>query len=285
MLSDHSDNGSFLVKLGVKTSPPLRDVLEYASSDDLGMEDRIKVLDFIVYRLNRNGNYHDDFKSIKSEAQARYRMLPCVSKKSFGSEHKVSERHSPLNCYSAVECGALDFPVLDPALGDQRGLYARIFQCPTEPAPDAVLKQFLNLVDEAKVLQHASGKDAMNMRRVSNQIDGQVTIWYEYLSKRCPDLCGPVLHAVKGKAVIACRVDGGIEWLHVDKVFFSRMSGRDKSLTESLFRVVEYNPFLAKLGGTFSQTHDERHLSLCLIISTIPTSQSNTKPLPKNYSS
>ena len=252
-LSERSENGSFLVKLGMKTLPPLSEVLSYVSSDVNDQEARLQVLDFVADRLGPHGLYHAQYVRMDSKAKAKYRFLPCVTKKALnGKNGYISELHSPTSCYAVASCVDLGFPVLDPALGDRSKLYASLFQCPSEPDADIVLERFLLLVDVAKRLQTEAGIDVTKRKLASDEIEGRVNVWYHYLSHRSSDFGRSSLEAVQSKAVIACRVNGLIEWFRPDQVFFRKSQGTDDPITEELFRIVDFSPFLATLGGKFA---------------------------------
>jgi hypothetical protein len=249
-LSERSENGTFLVKLGMKILPELQDVCEYASLADLDDEARIQVLDFIADRLGPHGNYHKQYMRTDSRTKLKYKFLPCITKGTFGSDKDhVSELHSPLTCYCVPSCIDLGFPVIDPALGDRAKLYASLFHCQSEPEASIVLDRFVQFVDVAHKLQQEAGGDEVKRKSLSGKIEGQVSVWFHYLSHRSSDFSKTSLDAVRRRDVIPCRVDGLISWFRADQVFFRKEDGPGDPITEELFRIVNFNPFLATLGG------------------------------------
>ncbi|GKY92960.1 hypothetical protein MPSEU_000264800 [Mayamaea pseudoterrestris] len=247
-LSERSENGAFLMKLGMNTMPSLLTILDYASSQKLDEEARIKVLDFIAARLGPGGIYQAQYTRMDVKTKAGCRILPCVVKKTFGDvSDYMSELHSPLTCYSVPACIDIGVPVLDPALGDRATHFASVFHCPSEPEADVVLERFVQFVDVAQQLQRKGGSDA-ERKLLSDKIEGQVSVWYQYLSHRASDFGKGALDALRKRDIVSCRANDFIGWFRADQVFFRKDDGQGYSITEELFHIVAFNPFLATLG-------------------------------------
>lgn len=253
-LSEKSKNGSFLVKLGMLTLPPLATVLAFISAEVKDNEDRIRMLDFVADRLGPHGPYHQSFARMNAGTKNKLRFVPCVTKLPFGEDQDQKwELHSPLNCYSNANCGTMGFPIIDPTLGDRAKLYGSLFQCPSEPEPEAVLQQLLQLIATAQSLQAKAGTNEVKVKAVAAMIVERSGLWYRYLSHRSSDFSKYSLDSIRSKPVIPGSVNGTIKWFRADEVFFRKEKQQLDGITEELFHVVDFNPFFATLGGKSSR--------------------------------
>jgi hypothetical protein len=248
-LTERSASGAFLVKLGMKTLPPLSTIFDHLATvqdDDM----RIKILDFVADRLGPHGHYQGAFARMSTSTKTKYRFMPCLIRTAFGDDKEFnSALHSPISCYSNVSCSVMGFPVVDPGLGDRGKLYGSLFQCPLEPQPDAVIQQLVHLVTAAQSLQAKAGSDKDKRKVVSDRIEDRATSWYNYLSHRSSDFSKSSLDTLRTKSIVPCKVEGIVKWFRADQVFFRKDAASHDSITGELFHLVDFNPFLATLGG------------------------------------
>lgn len=251
-LSERSENGAFLLKLGINTLPLLAAVLSYAASELHDREIRLQILDFLADRLGPHGLYYEQYVRMDAKTRQKFRFLPGIEKDPFGVDtNDVRGLFSPSNCYSSPACGDMGFPVLDPALGERAHLYASLFQCPSEPEAKVLLERFSSLVDSAQQKLKEVRNDEALHSSVSEAVSRSVQLWLNYLSHRSSDFRRSSLDFVRKKAVIPCIVSGVIEWFRADQVFFRKENGHGDAITEELFQIVDFNSFLAALGGKF----------------------------------
>jgi hypothetical protein len=238
-------NGKFLVELGVKILPPLVPLLKYISDDVQDETMRIKRLEFVSKRLGSGGVYQMEYSRIGSSQKAALKFLPCVVKSPIDDEERKGV-YSCLHCCSEERCAVMGFPVIDPGMGDSAKLFGQLFGCVTEPQPGALLQQLLILVASAKrKLNNDKGDDH---RAVSDRISQVFSDVFNYLSSRSSDITPSSMDQLKFEKFIPCRVDGEIEWYHPKEVFFKNSKENSDSLTESLFHVIDFSPFLAAAG-------------------------------------
>lgn len=246
-LSDRSENGRFLVKLGMRIKPPLAQILAYITDDIKDDDSRLKCLDFVAERLGARGIYHDEYASMNFAMRRQFRIIPSIARDPLVKGRTNSELRSPVASYSDQDCAVMGFPVVDPALGERAKLFGAAFQCPKEPDSHLLLKLLLNLTTKAKELQKSAA--AADKDEVSMQIESAFKEIFKYLSQRSADFSMSAVSSLKRESFIPCRVDGAIEWFQPDQVFFRRSDGGSDKLTEELFHVVEFSPFLSAVGG------------------------------------
>ncbi len=194
--------------------------------------------------MGSNGVYQRDFARIRSISQLRF--LPCVWKSPLdGSESR--ELHSPVSCYSNAACGVLGFPVLDPKLEAGGKLYGSLFHCASEPGPDILIRQLLHVVASAKSKLQGITKPS-EQQQVSQKIMLALKDIFNYLSSRSTEIKSTSIASLTTERFIPCMSDGALAWYQPEEVFFQNSHGSGDSLTEQLFRVVEFSPFLAAAG-------------------------------------
>ena len=276
-VSEHSQNGRFLVRLGMKVLPPLLQVLQYLSLPDLTPEKRTQALDFVANHLSPSASYHKEYNRMSIATRRKYRFLPCTAISPLAAADKATSTGidkkkdgpmaqelllSPPSCFSDAHCAVMGFPVLvindaKKVLGDRREFYASVFQCPQQPEPTALVHQLITLVSTAKRKQQDIKKNDTESRDALNTVILSVFSGvFNYLSHRSSDISSTLLGSLRNESFIPCLIEetNKVEWFRVDQVFFL---GRDRSngsavkkdsLTEELFQVVEFSPFLAAAG-------------------------------------
>lgn len=244
-VTERSLNGKFLVELGVKILPPVVPLLKYISDDVQDETMRIKCLEFVSKRLGSGGVYQMEYSRIESSQKAALKFLPCLVKSPIDDDERKGV-YSCLHCCSEERCAVMGFPVIDPGMGDSAKLFGQLFGCVTEPQPGALLQQLLILVASAKQkLKNGKGDDR---RAVSDRISQVFSDVFNYLSSRSSDITSSSMDQLKPENFIPCRVDGEIEWYRPEEVFFKNSKENNDSLTESLFHVIDFSPFLAAAG-------------------------------------
>jgi hypothetical protein len=258
-LSERSLNGTFLVsKLGMKTKPPLVEILSYIAKEVKDESLRLQCLDFLADRLGPHGIYNGEYSQMNTNTRRRFRILPCSTIDLLEKDGNLLDTRSPASCYAFAGCAIMGFPVVDPSLKERSKLYGSLFQCPHQPRANDLLDQLLLLVEKGKRIQRARAKEGGNAVDVSDRIECAFTAIFDYLSHRASDFGFSALNTLKRESFIPCKVGDQIEWLGPDQVFFKRSKGGNDELTQDLFRVVEFSPFLAAAGGESSQS-----FSLC----------------------
>jgi hypothetical protein len=152
-----------------------------------------------------------------------------------------------LNCCSDPRCAVLGFPVLD--LGDKSKLYGNLFQCPEEPLSSASIQQMLFLVSLTKKAINAS--PVQKRAEFSDRVITTFAAIFEYMSTRTADMNPSLMSGLASEDFIPCIVDGEVLWFRPNLVFFKNNNGDEEnsdSVTESLFHVVIFSPFLAGAG-------------------------------------
>lgn len=241
-VSERSENGRFLVKLGIQTMPPLALILQYLSTEVSDEKKRMLCLDFLAARLGPNGHYSEMYSALKKD---QFRFLPCVRRKPLESDELISEVQSPSACFSDKSCILLGFPVIDPRLGETSKVYGSLFQCPSEPQANELLRQLLHVVSTAKALKTSTSNDDDTTVKILGTFSGI----FEYLSHRSSDFSSSALNALRRESFIPCNVKSRVQWFRVDQVFFRGAPDQRDELTEDLFQLVEFSPFLATAGG------------------------------------
>lgn len=246
-VSERSESGKFLVKLGMKTLPPLAQILTYLSEEVKDDTERKSVLDFLCDRLGPHGVYHNEYSRMRRSQLTKFRMIPCVTKEPFDDVKDGSKSlASPVACFSEESCGVMGFPVIDPKLGDSGKLYGSLLQCAPEPESNALIHQLSYLVAGAKSTQ----KKEASLDSIESILIAFSGI-FKYLSHRSSEFSKSVLDALKRDRFIPCKVKSTLEWYRPDQVFFRRSDGATDPLTEELFHVIDFSPFLAATGGEY----------------------------------
>lgn len=243
-VAERSKNGAFLVKLGIQTIPSLAAVLAHVTNEVSDGKKRLLCLDFIADRLGPKGVYHHAYTSMNPSIKKQYRCLPCVRMNALESSVLVTEVQSPLSCYSDKECAIMGLPVLDYRLGDRAKLYGSLYQCPSQPHPDILLRQLLQMVATAKKMLAATKHDASAAQAIARTFSDV----FSYLSHRSSDFSTMSLDAMRRESFIPCIKDSGLEWVRPDQVFFRGSQEQRDQFTEDLFQVVDFSPFLATVG-------------------------------------
>jgi len=239
-VSERSESGKFLVKLGMKTLPPLVAILTYLSEvkDDT---ERSKGLDFLCDRLGPHGVYHEEYSRMRPSQKKKFRIVPCVTKEPFDESKESSVLFAPISCYSEEICCVMGFPVIDPKLGNSGKLYGSLLQCAPEPEANELIHQLSYLVKAATSTESVT----------SQSINAKFAGIFKYLSHRSSEFGPSVLDALKRESFIPCYVEGTLKWYRPDQVFFRRTDGATDAVTEELFHLVDFSPFLAASGGEF----------------------------------
>jgi hypothetical protein len=245
-VTEGSQNGKFLIGLGMHVLPLLTQILKYVSDqvDDETM--RIKCLTFVTQRLGSGGSYQAEYSRIGRAEKAKLKFLPCVVTSPLDGK-QVKGLYSVLTCCSEERCAVMGFPVIDPSLGDTAKLFGNLFHCVPEPEPGALIQQLLLLVAAAK----RSLKESQGAHRkvLSEKVVEAFSGIFQYLSSRTSEIGSSVMGGLETQDFIPCLVDDEVAWFRPDTIFFegSKEAGED-SITESLFQVVEFSPFLAGAG-------------------------------------
>ena len=246
-VSEKSDNGRFLKRLGMMTMPPLSSVMAFVCGATLTDDARVAGLDFLSERLNpHHGIYFKEYSAMSFSARKSYRFLPCVVTDPMGS-NSVSQLCSPVECYSDEECSAMGFAVLNKALLGQRvKLYGSLFQVLNEPQSHTLLKQLSATVATAK--NRLLNAPAEQKDDVAALVHKSFEAIFGYLSQRSSSLNSSSTEFLKKESFIPILQDHKVVWYRPDEVFFTRRDGEKDLLTEELFRVIEYNQFLSVCG-------------------------------------
>lgn len=243
-VTENSDTGKFLTRLGMKTLPTLAQILLYLSDDKLKDDQRFHVLDFVCDRLVPHGAYYKAYGSMPLGERVKYRFLPCVVHTPFGTENASISLQSPVTCFTDSACAVMCFPVINPALGKKGNIYGTLFQCESEPR--YLLNQLVHLVAVGKgKLKSVQGKELVDLGRL---IELSLKNVFKYLSHKCADFNYAALDPLSRESFIPCVKSERVIWYRPDEVFFSRPNRLSESLTEELFHVIDFSPFLAAAG-------------------------------------
>lgn len=240
-LAERSPNGKFLVSLGVKPIPELLQILRYMSID-LSEDARLQCLDFVAKRLVSGGAYQAEYARLNRATKAGLKFLPCLSISPLSGESSQI-RCSVTQCYSKADSGVMGFAILN--VQEKNKLYGNLFQCAEEPSPTVLLQQLQFLVGLAKkTLRSAPG--GKNKALYAEKIVASFFQIFNYLSGRSSEFDSTRL---SNENFIPCLVNGEVHWFRPNMVFFKSKS-EDESLdvTQLLFQVVEFSPFLASTG-------------------------------------
>lgn len=241
-VTERSPNGKFLVSLGVKALPDLLQILRYISFDVTDDALRLHCLDFVAKRLGSGGVYQLEYSRLSRSIKANLKFLPCVivSPLSGGNKQTCC---SVINCYSKPEPGVMGFATLH--VDDKNKLYGNLFQCTEEPPPTVLLKQLQSLVTlSKKTLGALSGGKEKAL--FSQKLVATFYRIFNYMSSRSSEIDSSTLF---NEEFIPCLVDGEIQWFQPAMVFFkSKSIDENGDITQSLFQVVDFSPFLASTG-------------------------------------
>ena len=247
-VSERSENGVFLVRLGMQTIPKLSQILEYLTEAKLVDAERRRCLEYVSNRLSPKGVYYDSYCRLGYTQKKKYTFLPCSKHEPMSGKPDRKELMSPIGCYSDSGCGVMGFPVVDPELGDSGKLYGSLFQCATEPESRVLARQLLHLVEVAKKKQNQANEPEEHVE-MAERIEQSFSAVFKYLSHRSSDFEVSELNALKSQAFIPCRVNkNSIVWFKPNNVFFRQDKGRRDELTAELFQLVDFSPFLAAAG-------------------------------------
>jgi len=244
-ITERSLNGKFLTSLGVNVLPPLLEVLLYMTKESTDEAIRLQCLDFVAKRLGSGGDYASDWNRLSRSDKQKLKFLPCVAISPISGKERRT-LFSVLTCCYDGKCAVMGIPVIDTSLGEKAKLYGPLFQCVAEPAPGALLQKLRMLVSEAKkMLVQSQGTD--DSTDVSEQVISSFSKIFGYLSGRTSDMSASMLGGLANEDFIPSIVNGRVHWFKPNEVFFKSEDGGD-SVTQSLFQVVEFSPFLAAAG-------------------------------------
>ena len=149
----------------------------------------------------------------------------------------------------------MGFPIIDPVLGDQGKLFGSLFQVSAEPEPRALVQQLLALVklSQKRWNERSSPKDR---EILCERIMKSFAEVFGYLSTRSSEFDASYMTLLSQQAFIPYLPDKGaerhtrLEWYRPEDVFFKAENKNSDyaSVTETLFRVVDFSPFLARTG-------------------------------------
>lgn len=244
-ITERSQSGRFLVGLGMKVLPPLIDILKYISDQVDDDKLRIRCLEFVSKRLGSSGVYQTEYARIGRPERLKLNFLPCVKISPLDGERKRG-LYSVLTCCSEERCSTMGFPVIDPSLGDTGKLLGNIFQCVKEPDPGALIQQLLMLVSSAKQLIRQTVLS--DRKEQAGKILKAFSDIFQYLSTRTADIQSSLIAKLENESFIPCMVSEELEWFRPNSVFFKSDLDNNDSVTESLFQVVDFSPFLAAAG-------------------------------------
>jgi hypothetical protein len=250
-LTERTANGKFLTStLGVKVNPPLLPILQYTSSPDIDDSVRLECLDYVVKNLGPNGSYESYYAKLRrSKDISKLKFLPCVQKEVLVPSGDLQQQiHSPDSCYSDQACMVMGFPVLNPEMEKKNGkMYGSRFGCATDPVESLLINQLLHLVATAdSKLKRATGD---SHSKLCNEVVAAFKNVFVYLSTRSTEFSERQLNMLGKETFIPCKVNDSIEWHCPTDVYFKQKAGESEdSLTEELFQVIDFSPFLASAG-------------------------------------
>ncbi|KAL3918664.1 MAG: hypothetical protein SGILL_004129, partial [Bacillariaceae sp.] len=246
-VTERSLSGKFLTSLGMNVSPPLRQVLKYAASDEVTENEiRLRCLDFVAKRLGSGGSYHGQYSRLNRSERSSLKILPCVLKSPLSGEEKRG-CYSVLSCCSDPRVAVMGFPVLD--LGTKTKLYGNLFQVADEPDVAALVQQLTLLVSMSKKTYVAANNE--QKRAFCPKILSSFSAIFQYLSTR--EFSQHALRNLEDEAFIPCLVDSTLQWFIPSMVFFKNANSSEERsdldiITESLFPSVPFSPFLSSAG-------------------------------------
>lgn len=250
-LTERTANGKFLTStLGVKVNPPLLPILQYISGPDLDDSVRLKCLDYVVKNLGPNSPYESYYAKLRrSKDISKLKFLPCVYKEVLAPSGGLQRQiHSPNSCYSDQACMVMGFPVINPEMEKKNGkIYGSRFECTDNPDASLLVSQLLHLAATAdSKLKRATGDSYF---KLCDEVVASFKNVFVYLSTRSTEFSERQLNMLSKEAFIPCKVKGSLEWYCPTDVYFKQKTAESEdSLTEMLFQVIDFSPFLASAG-------------------------------------
>ena len=241
-----SENGKFLAALGCHVRPSLESVLQYTSDRVTDDDSRIKCLDYMTKRLGPHGPYQVEYNRLSHSRRSKFKIIPATRLSFLQPGNEKSEICSPTQCYSDIACGIMCYPVVDPKL-ESRELYGTIFQCKRSPAPNELLEQLLVLVQLAQKMSNSVNGAAK--KELAGRILKTFSLIFQFLSGKTSDFNQKSLNQLRKIDFIPILNDEGfVDWFRPEQVFFKTSDGDTDSMTELLFKAVEYSSFLSAVG-------------------------------------
>ncbi len=257
MAKAHRD---FLSKLGVMADPPLDSVMcfmEAECNNEGGVRNEKlyeAALTFLTQRLGPNGLYEKDFSRYRST-----KFLPCI-RQNLETGDEIMEMQSPSSCYYNPTALIMGFSTLDPQL-DTVHIATRT-RCNKDPSCEVLIKRLVHLVDISKAkfdhLEKNGGGNDGERQKLVEKILALFDAVFSYLATRTSDFETRDLSAVAKKPFIPCETRGLVEFYLPSQIFFFRkavpFSGatteedHDDVITQSLFKQIKFNSFLALVG-------------------------------------
>lgn len=244
-VTHRSKNGKFLVSLGMNVRPPLRQILRHISHEGREFNIVSKSLEYVSREMGPGGAYQGEYRWMHASERNNLKFMPCVTQSSLDAAPKRG-LYSVTTCFSDRRCSVMGFPVLDAELGENANLFGSIFGCQSEPDAITLIQQLDYLVHSAKKALGTS-----NVARPKVKPEHIVVAFSEifrYLSTRTSEISMRMVDQLQNDAFIPCLVNGKLSWCRPDAVFFKSSKNGSRSITELLFQVVEYSPFLAATG-------------------------------------
>ena len=232
------------------------DVLKYVSNEIPKDETAVRLLSlqFVCKRLGSGGAYQAQYDRLSAGQRGQLKFLPCIITVPI-EEKKVNGLYSPVHCCSNSRCGVMGFPIIDPSLGDQGKLFGSLFHVSAEPEPRALVQQLLALVKLSQ--KRWNERTAPSDRKMlCDRILKSFAEIFAYLSTRSSEFDSSFMQLLSQQAFIpylpvrASSSRTELEWYRPEDVFFKaeNKSSDYASVTETLFRVVDFSPFLSRAG-------------------------------------
>jgi len=243
-LSINSENGKFLAALGCHIRPSLESVLQFTHQvqDD---ESRIKCLDYMSKRMGPHGPYRIEYSRLSHSQRSKFKILPATRLRFLQLDSEKTEMCSPSQCFTDISSGIMSYPVVDPNL-QSRELYGTIFECRRSPDPDELLEQLLTLVQLAKKM--TVSVTGATKGELSQRVMKTFALIFQYLSSKTSDFEKNSLASLRRTSFIPLLNDDGVvDWFRPEQVFFKTSESSD-SLTELLFKAIEFSSFLSAVG-------------------------------------
>lgn len=246
---------NFLLKLGVRTEPPLSDLMGYLekeSSKSIDARDDAALtaaIQYLTIRLAPKGAYVNQFR------HSRVDFLPCI-RQNLETGEVVNEVKSPSTCYFNPAAMVMGFNVLDPMLSDTEQIGVRM-NINRDPSCQVLLRRLLQLVDISKAkLDRLESQGTAIDAEVKEKSMEKILVLFEgvflYLSSRTSDFQKRHLAELAKKPFIPCKCRSVVKFYTADQVFFlnrqSEGAAGGDSISELLFQQVEYNAFLSFAG-------------------------------------
>ena len=269
-LTPNSLNGKFLIStLGMNSLPPLLEVLKYIANDLAGKEhgeERVKCLEFVCKYLSlRNHPYRVQYERIGRKERTELKFLPGKVRTPLwffrfaeDDEDKTNEKgvYSVLTCCTDQKCAVMGIPIIDPELGDRAKVFGNLFQCVTEPSPNALLKKLDQLVFSAKqALSKAKIRKKKNELELAKHVVSTFLEIFKYLSSRTPEMNQEMIADKVSDDFIPCLVQSEtaneevLQWFRPSEVFFKNTNNEaGDGVVETLFQTVDFCPFLSTAG-------------------------------------